>query len=67
MRTSSCSWIVAILLACLIAPAARAEDAPTAKAEAGVAFEPGTPSLPDILKKAGTEKKPAFLDFFTDT
>ena len=69
MRLSSLSWIVPVLLACVLAPAVRADEpaAPAAAEEAGVAFEPGTPAFADVLAKAAAEKKPAFLDFYTDT
>jgi hypothetical protein len=69
MRVSSYRWIVPILLAVLISPVALADEptAPAADATQGVAFEPGTPPLADILVKATAEKKPAFLDFYTDT
>ncbi len=69
MPMSSRLWVVPTLLAFVLAPAARADEppAPAAAEGQGVAFEPGTPALADVLAKAGTEKKPVFLDFFTDT
>lgn len=69
MHMSSTRWIVPVLLAVLIAPVALADEpaAPAAGEAQGVAFEPGTPPLADILAKAAAEKKPAFLDFYTDT
>ncbi len=68
-------WVVPTLLAFVLAPAVYADEPPgnaggplPAAAEGqGVAFEPGTPAFADVLAKAGTEKKPVFLDFFTDT
>jgi thiol:disulfide interchange protein len=69
MRLSSLSWIALVLSALVFAPAVRADEpaAPATAQEAGVAFEPGTPALADVLAKAAAEKKPAFLDFYTDT
>lgn len=67
MRLSSCTWIVALLLTVALASPALAEDPPAQDAQEGVAFEPGTPALADVLAKAGAQEKPAFLDFFTDT
>jgi hypothetical protein len=52
----------------LVATATHALADEPAKHEAtGVRFEPGTPSLSDVLAKAKAASKPAFLDFFTDT
>jgi len=69
MRMSVLSFAAAALLAFAPAPWARADEpaAPEPTEAQGVAFEPGTPAFADVLAKAAAEKKPAFLDFFTDT
>lgn len=73
MLKSPCVWAVSALLALILAPAALADEPSVASGGAapaeskGVAFEPGTPAFADVLAKAATEKKPVFIDFFTDT
>jgi hypothetical protein len=69
MRTSSCAWFLAALLIVSLAPAVRAGGEPTPEkgGHEGVAFEPGTPTLAEVLAKASADEKPALLDFFTDT
>ena len=78
MTKSSPFRILSALFAFTFASAAFADEPPkpadgTAPAAApqavehGVVFEPGTPALVDALAKAEKEKKPLFMDFFTDT
>ena len=69
MRISARLRLVAALAAALV-PAATAragDDAAPAAASEGVQFLPGDPSFGEVLAKAAEQKKPVFLDFFTDT